>query len=125
MINPLTKTTIFYHATPRERLSSILSYGLRTHAAPTWYKEPKPYIWLSTVPFFDYLEEEKNEGFILLEVDLSKFEGYEGYNESEFSNHDWQFKLFQNIEKRRISISELTMAQCNQLCDAWEEQFPE
>ena len=40
-----------YHATTAERLSSIMSEGLRPNSQPTWFDDAVPYVLLSLEPW--------------------------------------------------------------------------
>lgn len=80
IINPKRNNCIWYHSTPRERVKSILKSGLKINSEPTWQSKPEPWIYVSTIPFFELPD------YVTFEVDLSKlawekcgwaFDGYE------------------------------------------------
>ena len=93
---------IWYHTTPRERVSSILENGLKINSSPTCQFSPEPWIYVSTEGFW-------MENGVTFEVDLENVE-YEDAGwpfidlEGQSWDGRWQLRVLVDIPPDKLKV---------------------
>jgi hypothetical protein len=129
MINIYDNSNIFYHCTPNYNVKNILIEGLKIKSIPNWYCRKHPYIWISTVPFYDFFSEKDGTGYYqysLLEIDLKDFSNdkfRKKFNTQLWTEDMWQIKIFENIPENRIKKSKIGRRLASKMCNQWGNIF--